>query len=156
LKLQYYKNCQSRNRNGKGVTYFGFMDMGECVVPIAKLDGVAFDWAVAQAVGDRVELSQGGNYLVIPGAICWNEKGVAFPVSYAPTSSWMQGGPILDSHDIATYPTFTTTGGGWRAWKWGQHLQVDSTKLRAGLRCYLASVFGYEVTVPKEFAVGLT
>jgi hypothetical protein len=100
----------------------------------SELTGAALDWAVA-----RCEGGVGDNQLI--GA--W----------YAPSTNWAQGGPIIEREGI---DICTSTRGGWIG-----TLLVDcednevvrgegETCLIAAMRCYVASVLGDDVDVPKE------
>ena len=94
----------------------------------SELTGAALDWAVAKAIGEY--------------------KPVAVP-HYS--TDWTQGGPIIEREkiDVATYR------GDWRAARHVGSVPTPTygygpTPLIAAMRCYVASVLGDDVELPKE------
>jgi hypothetical protein len=70
-----------------------------------------------------------------------------FTVDY--TSSWAQGGPIIEREKIATQPWLSE--GDWGASiKGGFFEQHGPTPLIAAMRCFVSSKLGDEVEVPNE------
>ena len=111
-------------------------------IKTAELTGRPLNWAVAKAEGRfRHESTKTQAYLVTLNS------GV-----YAYSTSWAQGGPIIDREDIV----FDT-------WSPGVHVAniahretpgiTGPTKLIAAMRCYVASKLGDEVDVPDELCV---
>ena len=118
-----------------------------------ELSGAALDWAVAKCEGpDTADISEGGSYMVVPGAIYWNEEGEGFPIEYSPSTNWAQGGPIIEREKIG----FKYTGAAldFVAWVNGQlstkHDKYGPTPLIAAMRCYVTSKLGDEVEIPEE------
>ena len=124
-------------------------------IKTSELIGPALDWAVAKC--ERLEIYQ----------IWKNVINVTIErhfISYAPSTSWAQGGPIIEREDIAVWRSTTPEQGKWAAAddRW-MSLDVESveflnlpdpwhgpTTLIAAMRCYVASKLGDEVDVPKE------
>jgi len=71
---------------------------------------------------------------------------------YKPSTSWQQGGPIIERESI----TVGNAGGSWVAGKpWADdffsaYVCYGPTPLIAAMRCYVASRLGEEVGVPDE------
>ncbi len=95
----------------------------------SELTGQALDWAVAKCEGYRLDLVPEG--------------------SYAPSTDWSQGGPIIEREKITL-----------RIWDDEDyvHAYIDTgkewfegpTPLIAAMRCYVASKLGDEVEIPQE------
>jgi len=95
----------------------------------SELTGLALDWAVAKCEGYRLDLVPEG--------------------SYAPSTDWSQGGPIIEREKITL-----------RIWDDEDyvHAYIDTgkewfegpTPLIAAMRCYVASKLGDEVEIPQE------
>jgi hypothetical protein len=122
-------------------------------IKTSELTGAALDWAVAKCEGDDVaELSEGGSYMVVPGATYWNEEGEGFPVEYSPSTSWAQGGPIIEREHISIESTRVGgLGDRWMASAMYEYCTEFSDKpLIAAMRCYVASKLGDNVEIPEE------
>lgn len=121
-------------------------------VPVAELEGVALDWAVARAEEEsEVHFEwhdESGHKRLI---YHWNDysldSGFAQSEIYEPSVNWAQGGPLIAMYnlDFAQYPAgveafspVLTPGS-----KGGTHLI-------AACRAIVASVLGDTVSVPKE------
>ena len=94
----------------------------------------ALDWAVAKCEGYRLDL--------VPED------------SYSPATDWSQGGPIIEREwlDITPWPNESDEE---LQWQCKQHDSIDCvafgpTPLIAAMRCYVASVLGDEIVLPKE------
>jgi hypothetical protein len=110
----------------------------------SELTGRALDWAVARCEGYRLDLVPEG--------------------SYAPSTDWAQGGPIIEREKIGIQRCIRACEyHGWLALKdysfeasvpeettWGD------TPLIAAMRCYVASKLGDEVEIPTELTQGET
>jgi len=75
------------------------------------------------------------------------------------STNWSQGGPILEENKISV--TYMRAGGymdsfrgdfkhGGPKWWDDTTTQYGATYLLAGMRCYVASIFGEEVEIPEE------
>jgi hypothetical protein len=101
-----------------------------------ELTGHALDWAVARCEGYRLDLVPEG--------------------SYAPSTDWSQGGPIIEREGISvdraglawTADLSDSVGG------YIEHTESGPTPLIAAMRCYVASKLGDEVEIPKELTQG--
>ena len=112
----------------------------------SELTGAALDWAVAKCEFPDA-LSQDLEVWVQP-LHCDDETDFKFQ----PSIDWAQGGPIIERERIG----FKYTGAalGFVAWVNGQlstkHDKYGETPLIAGMRCYVASKLGDDVTLPPE------
>jgi hypothetical protein len=111
-----------------------------------NLPGPALDWAVAKCEGFTDEVERSG--------WAWH------PSWYNPSTSWAQGGPIIEREEIGirrnapcsdgrqweASGSITAKGAGYR---WG----YGPTPLIAAMRCYVASRLGEEVEIPDELIV---
>lgn len=119
-------------------------------IKTSELIDQALDWAVAKCEGKVVN----EEYRAYQGLI----RGMWGSIRYKPSTSWAQGGPIIERGHIHTWTDrkdaayaghpdsywvaeMTELGGIW----WGP------TPLIAAMRCYVASKLGDEVEVPAEF-----
>ena len=69
--------------------------------------------------------------------------------SYAPSTDWAQGGPIIEREGICLHKY--KDGSGWSATYSAQDPeQYGPTPLIAAMRCYVASKLGAEIDLPKE------
>lgn len=112
----------------------------------SELTRAALNWAVAKCVwpadiGNTVPFHRDGS-------------------SYAPSTNWAHGGPIIERERIATSPLPNNS---WRAYApmgtrvlhgleifdW-QHKGNGPTPLIAAMRCFVASKMGDEIEVPEE------
>ena len=115
------------------------------------LTGAALDWLVAKAdenlhpKGD-VRLLDGKVFTIEPGNYEQSDRWQR----YSPSTSWAQGGPILDRERITirqwtdmpiSHAYMPHDGAPWGA---------GPTPLIAAMRCYVASKLGREVEVPEE------
>jgi hypothetical protein len=100
-----------------------------------ELTGLALDWAVAKCEGYRLDLAPEG--------------------SYAPSTDWSQGGPIIEREGISvdraglawTADLSDSVGG------YIEHTESGPTPLEAAMRCYVASKLGDEVEIPRELGL---
>jgi hypothetical protein len=103
-----------------------------------ELTGHALDWAVAKCEGYRLDLVPEG--------------------SYAPSTDWAQGGPIIERENISIVRE--GDAGNWVASVYNYaeadwHLHTEgTTPLEAAMRCYVASKLGDEVEIPTELTQG--
>lgn len=91
----------------------------------SELTGAALDWAVAKC------------------------EGVLFPRSVPKYSTdWAQGGPIIEEGLFRVSPD---SQHGWRCNPYMDATEYyGPTPLSAAMRCYVASMLGDEVEIPKE------
>jgi hypothetical protein len=92
------------------------------------LTGAALDWAVAKCEGVEIIVRQEN----------WDWY----------SSSWEQGGPIIEREKIATAWHITR----WVAWR-GVVEHPGPTPLIAAMRCYVASRLGNDIEIPEELNV---
>jgi hypothetical protein len=93
-----------------------------------ELTGAALDWAVAKCEGVEIIVRQEN----------WDWY----------SSSWEQGGPIIERERIATAWHLTR----WVAWR-GVIEHPGPTPLIAAMRCYVASRLGDDIEIPEELNV---
>lgn len=116
-----------------------------------ELSGRALDWAVAKCEGYKPHAAAS---LVILG-------------SFAPSTDWAQGGPIIEREGINTFRYNKLDQD--KPWVWCAHkaiprpnmegstnmvaVAIDGlTPLIAGMRCYVASKLGDEIDIPDELS----
>jgi len=121
-------------------------------IKTAEAIGPALDWLVAKVNSIPLCLSPfaGSKQFVLVG-----QNGKPTTHRYEPSTSWAQGGPIIDRENIvfgfddiaapdkahiARKPGFKTT----------HNEFYGPTKLIAAMRCYVASKLGDEVEIPEE------
>ena len=97
----------------------------------SELTGAALDWAVAKCEGNLPE-----GYSFDPYVHCYS-------------TSWAQGGPIIEREGIET-----TRGGAYAELFWkatrNSSIAYGPTPLVAAMRCYVASKLGDEIEIPEE------
>ena len=118
----------------------------------SELTGAALDYAVAKCEGET--LSQASLAFQIKEHGCLQRPHLG---SWKPSTSWAQGGVILEREKITIgYERYGAQGGEtWDAVKkalddtalW---LEYGPTPLIAAMRCHVASRLGDEVDVPEE------
>ena len=124
----------------------------------SELTGTALDWAVAKCEGET--LSQASLAFQIKEHGCLQRPHLG---SWKPSTSWAQGGPIIEREGIDIQQLF---GGGcegsfsqpvgWQAKRYVVGGVINppyfnaQTPLIAAMRCYVASRLGDEVDVPEE------
>ena len=112
----------------------------------SELIGPALNWAVAKCEGWDAPICKNPTWAV-PIYIATNDTRLH---TYAPSTDWAQGGPIIEREEIASYPMPIEVGDAWRAEQYGRYLQAGPAPLIAAMRCYVASKLGDEVEVPDE------
>lgn len=110
------------------------------LIKTSELIGAQLDWAVAKCEGYK------------PAAAA----SIVIMNSYAPSTDWAQGGPIIERERITTAP-LDAPSTGWCAYR--IHCLFDDeegffqkgpTPLISAMRCYVASKLGDEVEIPEE------
>lgn len=109
----------------------------------SELTGALLDYWVARAEGLEVRLYRLGE----PTSRCWTIQDGRTGHVFAPSTSWAQGGPIIERERIQ----WRDEGGTWCA-GFGEgddddwlHYGEGETQLVAAMRAYVASKFGDEV-----------
>ena len=128
-------------------------------VKVSKLTGAALDWAVAKCEG-ITPIAVKKRYS--EGYILYSLPASTIPLEYS--NKWAQGGPIIERHNIATFPNLQ---GEWAAYApnstrtvsrtqtveevfvWA-FKQTGPTPLIAAMRCYVASKLGDTIELPEE------
>lgn len=105
----------------------------------AELTGAALDWAVAK-LERRNPVLVGGRVMRMPQSKFHTPRWLSY------STSWEQGGPIIEKVKIELY----RYAGYWGAHAPGGYGQEGPTPLIAAMRCYVASKLGDEVDVPGE------
>jgi hypothetical protein len=117
-------------------------------IKTSDLTLLALDWAVAECEEMDIEIRPAGA-CGRPLYVLAAEAGRT-PWTWTPTTSWHQGGPIIEREKIGTLWEGRNV---WSAsTKWDDPTKVfyGKTKLVAAMRCYVASKLGDEVEVPEE------
>ena len=97
----------------------------------SELTGAALDWAVTKAEGFDHEVTSSE----------WGMWGWA--------TDWAQGGPIIERELIETARGGAYAEHFWKATR-NSNTAFGPTPLIAAMRCYVASVLGDEIVLPKE------
>ena len=109
----------------------------------SELIGPALDWAVAKCVYG----SKYGKLQVYKGILSGTEM---LSQSWAPSTDWAQGGPIIEREQITTRfwlnEPFITAYLNQEDALWAE----GDTPLIAAMRCYVASKLGDEIELPEE------
>lgn len=107
----------------------------------SELTGAALDWAVAEASGTPIYRS--GKTLTridVDGNSYWQ-----------PSTSWAQGGPIIEREFICVSAPMHPSTAPWCAISDSTGCKAfGPTPLIAAMRCYVASKLGDEVEIPEE------
>jgi len=124
-------------------------------VKVSEATNIQLDWMVAKAKGYTANLAYKKVFIETPGIDSDEFYGWT---SFAPTTYWSQGGPIIEQKCIAlrshyhdetpwsAEPSFSTVLLKVSAFSTGP------TPLVAAMRCYVVSELGKEVEVPDELA----
>jgi len=97
-----------------------------------KLTGAALDWAVAKCEGVEIIVRQEN----------WDWY----------SSSWEQGGPIIERENMEI--TRLADDRGWKSTNYDQTIKAyGPTPLIAAMRCYVASKLGDDIEIPEELNV---
>lgn len=115
---------------------------GQPVLPPQALQVVALDYAVALCLGYELSVDDDERrvWVQTPANFGWLD------LSYRFSSSWEQGGPIIEAHRIQTY---------WHVplQQWGgrckEALRYGATPLVAAMRSYVAANLGEQVEIPR-------
>ena len=126
---------------------------------VAELEGAQLDWAVAKAEGRCLHQnteyyahqSDTGFTCLDCGKDTYHE---ACGRDWKPSSSWAQGGPIIERERIGVRWTYSSAynSGAWVSMvPRGDHAtsQLGPTPLIAAMRAFVASKLGDEVEVPE-------
>ena len=126
-------------------------------VKTAELTGPALDWAVATCEGYECQFEDevSGPWLVPQEGFLHDEKSLS---QYSPSTSWSQGGPIIEREKISVgYERYGAIGGEtWDAVKKSSTddttlwLEYGPTPLVAAMRCYVAAEMGDTIEIPEE------
>lgn len=116
----------------------------------SELTGVAFDWAVANALDWAVAKCEGVTEF---GAPPGRSEAQEFALMHLDdpylqySTNWSQGGPIIERENIE----LGRTPSEWRAQRYDAPCVAHGpTPLIAAMRCYVVSKLGDEVDVPEE------
>lgn len=121
----------------------------------AELIGAALDWAIATAQERIIGFDPMGFSPKGPNGGFWvwedhdndhqeiYHRSIGY--SYSPSTSWAQGGPIVESEK--TEFDFDEDEQTFRAYD-GVHGAHGPTHLIAAMRCYVASKLGDEIDIP--------
>ena len=119
-------------------------------IKTSELQGMALDWAVAQAVGEQITLTMcfGTDSA---GMVPWSEKRRK---PYAPSTNWAQGGPLTDKYDMEIM--LQDEDPDWWFASTGAHrskargMAYGPSRLIAAMRAIVKKEFGDEVEIPDE------
>jgi hypothetical protein len=106
-------------------------------IKTSELAGAALDWAVAKCEYDELAAK----------IVQYPQYTKHYP-KINPSTDWAQGGPIIECNLITIFRHDE---------EWFAHSQLSTpedfhgdTPLIAAMRCYVASILGGEVEIPKE------
>jgi hypothetical protein len=106
-------------------------------IKTSELTGAALDWAVAKCEGMLAE------------PWLWGDEQEVL-MRYKFSTSWAQGGPIIEREKIVMDELDGLWGAGVRKDGTLFFLSNGPTPLIAAMRCYVASKLGDKVDVPEE------
>lgn len=120
-------------------------------IKTSELTGRALDWAVGIAEGLNVYIGWPPNN-PIPATYC---DLTGQYEDYSPSTSWAQGGPIIEREQIYWIDNGRTDRAG-KSFKWMATKNFSDplnnfygpTSLIAAMRCYVASKLGDEIEIP--------
>lgn len=79
----------------------------------------------------------------------WTDKALPAARCVAPSSSWVEAGPIIERERIEISPSVTPGDTRWSAWAYGRGvIYFGPTPLVAAMRAFVASRFGPTVPPP--------
>lgn len=110
---------------------------------VSDLTNKQLDWAVSSALGATVYISKRGDLMTHPYGQFNHHRGIP---RWIPSSSWEQGGPIIEKEKI----TLEWTGENWCAYIRHDEEEFGTTPLVAAMRCYVVNKIGDEVLLPGE------
>lgn len=126
----------------------------------SKLKGIALDWAVAKCEDLNFLFDKTYPYTKVTGIYI---NGFPSQEFFSPSTSWAQGGPIIEREGIDVFCTLIGRpdheNEAWRKSNWrarfarmgvGTEASFGNTPLEAAMRCYVASKLGDEVEIPEE------
>lgn len=119
----------------------------------SELQGAALDWAVALI--EYPEWKEQGYLDVFPHDLNFDDG-----TTYAPSTDWAQGGPIIEREEISISREFCSGKIEWACWTPAPYRDdaeafgYGPTPLIAAMRCYVASKLGDEVEIPEELTEG--
>lgn len=121
---------------------------------VSELIGAELDYWVAKASGKASirERHFGGVLQIGKSGLEINTstgyKSI-WPWDYSPSTNWAQGGAIMEREGITVEAIWPVSGNlpinSWHAERNSVHFHFGTTPLIAAMRCYVDSVFGYEV-----------
>jgi hypothetical protein len=120
--------------------------------PVAELEGIALDWAVARC--EELLKEQGGNLDIFGLQLKVHPSTLG--TVYTPSTDWEQAGSIIMRERIGIEPWGEDLS--WVAQTYNEagqvlHRQYGHTPLVAAMRCHVESQLGPYVTkIPSEFA----
>lgn len=118
-------------------------------IKTSDLTLLALDWAVAECEKMDIEIRPAGA-CGRPLYVLAAEAGRT-PWTWTPTTSWHQGGPIIEREKVGIVPS-DDDANVWIGsmlepeWKFNR---TGPTPLIAAMRCYVASKLGDEVDIPE-------
>ena len=112
----------------------------------SELTGAQLDWAVGAANGEKLNVGFRN--------LTYTPKGKRTVYKYLPSTSWAQGGPIIEHERILIQPELGKEGCGnaWNAISMHDTDAYGPTPLIAAMRCYVALKLGDDVEIPKELS----
>lgn len=120
-------------------------------IKTSELTGATLDWAVAQCQGIKLYRSKNKGWMTANYGEFNPRYGAPW---YRASSSWEQGGPIIERERIAincwdfhSMPWVAWMSDGYRS---EENQEYGDTPLIAAMRCYVASKLGDEVEIPEE------
>lgn len=124
-------------------------------VETANLEGRALDWAVAIVEGWKPDRPTDGQlesngFVILVGS---HKPDSTKRFSYSPSTSWINGGSLIEKFSIGLKPYSTEIGGAveyWVAesWEEGTPMLDGPTPLVAACRTVVAHNLGMTVSVP--------
>lgn len=136
-------------------------EMVDC--PVAELDGIVLDYAVAIVEGGHRLRADGFTWRVTINGLSRVLGQGRGTIGYQPGRDWQHGGPIIEQHEITIkHATPTMQESRWQAFPSmsakgaGGKCGTGPTPLVAAMRCHVASKLGDSVEIPKDLIEWVT
>ena len=128
-------------------------------VKTSELTGKALDWAVAKCeeyLDAELTYSNGTTTTIVMIDEFGRPYDMRFGVAWRPSTSWEQGGPLIERERITLSQGRDLIASIWqpstgplRGDRY-RYKQLGPTPLIAAMRCFVASKLGDEVEIPEE------
>lgn len=136
------------------------------IVSTSSLQGLALDWAIAQAlqlpiVFDPMGFKKDAPNSAQAGYWIWEDeykqgRRMLIGGDFSPSSHWGQGGEILEQAQMCLVPPCSELDEWSASLNDGAYRQKGATVLIASMRCFVMSHFGEQLEIPDALTSNLT